>query len=48
VILYLDASAVVKRYVSEPGSTEVRQAIATATAVGMVVIGRRVVLKGDH
>ena len=40
MILYLDASAAVKRSVAEPGSTEVRQAIATATVVGMVVIGR--------
>lgn len=40
MILYLDASAAVKRYVSEHGSTEVHQAIATATAVGMVAIGR--------
>jgi predicted nucleic acid-binding protein len=40
VILYLDASAAVKRYVVEQGSSEVRQAVATATVVGMVVIGR--------
>lgn len=40
MILYLDASAAVKRYVAEQGSEEVRQAIATATVVGMVVIGR--------
>lgn len=40
MILYLDASAAVKRYVSEPGSTKVRQAIAAATVVGMVVVGR--------
>lgn len=40
MILYLDASAAVKRYVSEHGSTEVRQAIATATVIGMVTIGR--------
>lgn len=40
MILYLDASAAVKRYVAEPGSTDVRQAIAAATVVGMVVIGR--------
>jgi predicted nucleic acid-binding protein len=39
VILYLDASAAVKRYVAEQGSAEVRQAIAMATVVGMVVIG---------
>lgn len=40
MILYLDASAAVKRYVAEQGSAEVRQAIATATVVGIVVIGR--------
>jgi predicted nucleic acid-binding protein len=40
VILYLDASAAVKRYVAEQGSAEVRQVIATATVVGMVVLGR--------
>jgi uncharacterized protein len=40
VILYLDASAAVKRYVAEQGSAEVRQTIATATVVGIVVLGR--------
>lgn len=40
MILYLDASAAVKRYVAEQGSTDVRQAIAAALAVGMVSIGR--------
>jgi predicted nucleic acid-binding protein len=40
VILYLDASAAVKRYVAEHGSAAVRQTIATATVVGMVIIGR--------
>ena len=40
MILYLDASAAVKRYVIETGSTDVNQAIATATVVGMVVVGR--------
>ena len=40
MILYLDASAAVKRYVAEHGSADVRRAIATATVVGMVVIGR--------
>ena len=39
MILYLDASATVKRYVAEQGSAEVHQAIATATVVGIVVIG---------
>lgn len=40
MILYLDASAAVKRYVAEPGSVDIGQAIATASLVGMVVIGR--------
>lgn len=38
MILYLDASAAVKRYVQEPGSSEVQQAIANADAVGTSVI----------
>ena len=40
MILYLDASAAVKRYVAEQGSAEVRQTIATATVVDIVVLGR--------
>ena len=40
MILYLDASAAVKRYVAEQGSAEVRQTIATAAVVGIVVLGR--------
>lgn len=40
MILYLDASALVKRYVAEPGSSEVNEAITTAEAVGTVIISR--------
>jgi predicted nucleic acid-binding protein len=40
MILYLDASALVKRYVVEPGSADVNEAIAQAEAVGTVVISR--------
>jgi predicted nucleic acid-binding protein len=38
VILYLDASAAVKRYVEEPGATEVRQATEQAAVAGTVAI----------
>ncbi len=38
MICYLDSSALVKRYVSEPGSDQVLQAFATAEAVGTAVI----------
>jgi len=40
VILYLDASALVKRYVAEPGSTEVGEALATAKALATALISR--------
>jgi predicted nucleic acid-binding protein len=40
VILYLDASALVKRYVAEPGSAEVEALVARAQAVGTGVISR--------
>lgn len=40
MILYLDASALVKRYVAESGSDIVRDAIATAEVVGTSVISR--------
>ena len=40
MILYLDASALVKRYVAEPGSPEVAQVIARAEAVGSSLICR--------
>jgi predicted nucleic acid-binding protein len=38
VIAYLDASALVKRYVSEPGSVEVERLIRKAQAVGTASI----------
>jgi predicted nucleic acid-binding protein len=40
VILYLDASALVKRYVAEPGSAEVAALIGRAQAVGTGVVSR--------
>jgi len=40
MILYLDASALVKRYVAEPGSAQVLTKIADARAVGTVAISR--------
>lgn len=40
MILYLDASALVKRYIAEPGSTEVGEAIAGADLVGTALISR--------
>ena len=40
MILYLDSSALVKRYVCEPGADETRAAIEAATVVGTVVISR--------
>ena len=40
MIVYLDASALVKRYVAEAGSTEVGDLIATAAVVGTAVISR--------
>lgn len=40
MILYLDASALVKRYIAEPGMTEVAEAIAEAEAVGTSLISR--------
>ena len=40
MILYLDASALVKRYVAEPGSAEVSEAIAQAEVVGTALISR--------
>jgi len=40
VILYLDASAIVKRYVAESGSKEVAAVIRGATAVATSVISR--------
>jgi predicted nucleic acid-binding protein len=40
VILYLDASALVKRYVAEAGSTDVAAAIAAARLLATTVISR--------
>ena len=40
MIVYLDASALVKRYVAETGSAEVLELIGKAEAVGTVVISR--------
>lgn len=40
MILYLDASALVKRYVAEPGTSEVAKAIAGAEVVGTSIITR--------
>ncbi|MDX9953639.1 MAG: type II toxin-antitoxin system VapC family toxin [Anaerolineae bacterium] len=40
MILYLDASALVKRYVAEPGSDEVSRLIAGAAVVGTSLITR--------
>jgi len=40
VIVYLDASALVKRYVAEAGSPEVSALIAEASAVGTAVLSR--------
>lgn len=38
MIVYLDASAIVKRYVEEPGSRDVERLIATATILGTAVV----------
>ena len=40
MIVYLDASALVKRYVAEPGSTEVEALIGAARATGTGVVSR--------
>jgi len=40
MILYLDASALVKRYVAEPGSAEVSAAISKAEVTGTALISR--------
>ena len=40
MILYLDASALVKRYVAEPGSAEVDGAISRAEVIGTVLFSR--------
>ncbi|NBC17071.1 MAG: PIN domain-containing protein [Bacteroidetes bacterium] len=38
--LYLDASALVKRYLREPGTPEVQQAIADARSIATVIVSR--------
>jgi len=40
MILYLDSSALVKRYVAEPGSAVVSEAISQAAIIGTGVISR--------
>ncbi len=40
MILYLDASALVKRYIVEPGTPEIASAIIKAEAVGTSLISR--------
>ncbi|MCD6288907.1 MAG: type II toxin-antitoxin system VapC family toxin [Anaerolineae bacterium] len=40
MILYLDASALVKRYVAEPGSPEVNEIISTIAVVGTALVTR--------
>jgi predicted nucleic acid-binding protein len=40
MILYLDASALVKRYVTEPGSADVSEAMSRADVVGTALISR--------
>jgi predicted nucleic acid-binding protein len=40
MILYLDASALVKRYVAEPVSAEVSEAIARAEVAGTALVSR--------
>jgi len=40
MILYLDSSAIVKKYVSESGSVEVQSAIEQAEAVATTVVSR--------
>ncbi|RME59955.1 MAG: PIN domain-containing protein [Caldilineae bacterium] len=40
MILYVDASALVKRYIQEPGTREVLAAMAEAAVVGTCIISR--------
>ncbi|RMF86142.1 MAG: PIN domain-containing protein [Nitrospinota bacterium] len=40
MILYFDASAIVKRYVAEPGSEEVQALLAKAEVVGTGIVSR--------
>jgi len=46
LICYLDSSALVKRYVTEPGSSEIVRAFAEANVVGTVSISRAEVVAG--
>ena len=46
MIVYLDASALVKRYVVEPGSSEVKALIGQAEVVGTSLISRAEVSAG--
>ena len=46
MILYLDASALVKRYIEEPGTPFVMEAIAEAEIVGTYQLDRGRVLGG--
>ena len=40
MILYLDASTLVKRYTEEPGTNEVKEAISRAATVGTSLVSR--------
>ena len=40
MLLYLDASALVKRYLSEPGTPETNQAVAEAEAIATTIVSR--------
>ncbi len=40
MILYLDSSAIVKKYIHEPGSSEIADAVAAAEAIGTTAVSR--------
>ncbi len=40
MILYVDSSAIVKRYISEPGSNEMQSAVEQAEAIGTTAVSR--------
>ena len=40
MLLYLDAIALVKRYLSEPGTPEINQAVAEAAAIATTIVSR--------
>ena len=40
MIVYLDSSAIVKKYISEPGSAEIENALDRAEAIGTATISR--------